>query len=474
MPTCPDTDFLRSTLTPDSEVFPLDGFDAWFQRAIDRHRFKIEEIPFSALEKWGFEPQTGNLVHDSGKFFRIEGIFVETNFGNIPQWSQPIINQPEVGLLGIIVKKINGVPHFLMQAKMEPGNINMIQLAPTLQATKSNYTLVHKGKSPPFLEYFRNNPSRKTLVDVLQSEQGGRFLRKRNRNIIVELPESSPLPDSEDYIWLTLGQISQLLRRNNVINMDARTVISCISFHRSGQGDGDLLPDDSRVSNQPADGELTAGGAMHTMDEILTWFTEIKCRYDLNVERIPLKYVSEWQRTDHQIYHPTGNYFAVIAVRVEADNREVATWTQPLVKPCREGLIALIIRSIRGVTHFLIQAKVEPGNFDVVEMAPTVQCLTGDYKKTPPAGRPPLLDYVLSAPKEAILLDTMQSEEGGRFYREENRNLVVLVGDHFQETVPDNFIWVSYTQLKTLIRFNNIVNIQCRCLLSCIGPGFLN
>lgn len=458
MKTYSDPDFLISANTPDSTVFPLDGFDAWFRDRMDCHRFCIEQIFFSDLQKWGFCARTGNLVHDSGRFFSIEGISVQTNFGPVSNWSQPIINQPEVGFLGIITQRFNGVLHFLMQAKMEPGNINMIQLAPTLQATRSNYTRVHQGKSPPFLDYFRDAGRRRVLVDVLQSEQGGRFLRKRNRNIIIELPENEKLPASGDYIWLTLGQITRLLQRDNVINMDARTVLSCISTHRipvNGTGGG-------------------AGPTVHTEDDILAWFTEMKCRYDLLVERIPLGEVDQWERDEKRIYHRTGNFFEVIAVRVEADNREVPSWTQPLVKPCRDGMLALVARYFDGVLHFLIQGKVEAGNFDVVEMGPTVQCLTGDYKKAPPGARPPFLDYVLSARPEQVVFDTLQSEEGGRFYREENRNMVVMADDRFPSGHPDNYIWVSYDQIKQLIRFNNIVNIQCRCLLSSIPLDMVN
>lgn len=451
----PDPRFLKSSLCTDSPVFPLAGFDDWFARGIARHRFDIQQIPFAALDKWGFDSGDTNLRHVSGKFFSIEGVTVQTTFAGTRSWSQPIINQPEVGFLGLIAKEIDGVLHFLMQAKMEPGNINMIQLAPTLQATRSNYMRVHQGKSPPFLEYFRDNPSRRVLVDVLQSEQGGRFLRKRNRNIIIEVPLDQELPASEDYLWLTLGQISRLLNRNNVINMDARTVLSCISYHRCG----------SAGSGSPK----TA--ALHTEDEILAWFTEMKCRFDLQVCQIPLAQVERWNRDEMRIFHETGNYFEVIAVKVEADNREVPAWTQPLIKPCREGLIALVMKMFGEIPHFLIQAKVEPGNFDVVEMAPTVQCLTGNYKRVAPEQHPPFLDYVLTAPKSRILYDTLQSEEGGRFFREENRNLIVLADEDLPSPIPDNYIWVSYEQLKTLIRFNNFVNIQCRCLLSACGAG---
>ena len=44
--------------------------------------------------------------------------------------------------------------HCLMQAKMEPGNVNPLQLSPTVQATRSNYTQVHRGTGTRYLEYF--------------------------------------------------------------------------------------------------------------------------------------------------------------------------------------------------------------------------------------------------------------------------------------------------------------------------------
>lgn len=454
-----DAEFLVSLQTPDSEIFPLDGFDQWFREAIARHHFQIEQIPFRSLEKWHFDKSSENIVHESGKFFSIEGLSVQTNFGEVPRWTQPIINQPEIGFLGLIAKRINGVLHFLMQAKMEPGNINIIQLSPTLQATKSNYTRVHKGKSPPFIEFFHDSKKRKTLVDVLQSEQGGRFLRKRNRNIIIEINHDTEIERTPDFIWLTLGQIATLLKRNNVVNMDARTVLSSISYHRPRSG-----------NPRETEWDHSAASSLHSEDDILSWFTEMKCRYELVTERIPLRDVKEWQHGPNEIYHPSRNFFSVIAVRVEADNREVPSWTQPLIKPCKEGIIALIAKSFNGCLHFLIQAKVEAGNFDVVEMAPTVQCLTGDYKRVSPEKAPPYLQYVLSAANENILFDTLQSEEGGRFFREENRNMIVMAGDDFPSCIPDSYIWISYNQLKKFIRFNNFVNIQCRCLLSGMAP----
>ena len=436
------------------------AFMDWFAARRAAHTFEIRPIPFSKLRGWDFEEDTGNLRHESGKFFSIEGIRVRTNFGPVAKWSQPIINQPEVGILGILTKKFDGILHFLMQVKMEPGNINMVQLAPTLQATRSNYTRVHQGKAPPYLDYFLDKAESRVLVDALQSEQGARFLRKRNRNVIIETERDVSVQD--DFCWLTLGQLHKLAQQDNLINMDARTVLAAIPFAGSGGGGGAFQ---QRLLRSALDTEC----ALHDTDTLVSWLTELKVRYELDVERIPLKQVQGWTRHDDAIRHEAGKYFSVIAVSVEADNREVPRWTQPLVKPQEEGIVAYIVKPIHGVLHFLVQAKVEPGNFDIVEIAPTVQCITGSYRQAPAAHRPAFLDYVLAARPEQIRSCTHQSEEGGRFYRETNRNMIIEVGEDFPIAAPENYTWMTMHQLKEFIKYNNFLNVEARCLLSCLG-----
>src|SRR5581483_5965782 len=129
-------------------------FRPWWSLRAQSNRFNVRQIAFDELIDWRFDPETGNLSHSSGRFFTIEGLHVRSDYGPIGEWSQPIINQPEIGILGIIVKSFDGVPHCLMQAKMEPGNVNTLQLSPTVQATSSNYTRAHSGSGVRYLEYF--------------------------------------------------------------------------------------------------------------------------------------------------------------------------------------------------------------------------------------------------------------------------------------------------------------------------------
>lgn len=193
----------------------LDSIASWIETRNREVSVSVERIPFKAMDKWEVLPDS-SLRHSSGKFFSIEGIRVRTDYPAPVEWEQPIINQPEIGYLGILAKDFDGVLHFLMQAKIEPGNVNNVQLSPTLQATKSNYTRVHGGKNSAYLEFFRNAKPEQIVLDQLQSEQGARFMRKRNRNMIVKVEEDIPV--YEDFRWMTLGQVNKYMRYSNYIN----------------------------------------------------------------------------------------------------------------------------------------------------------------------------------------------------------------------------------------------------------------
>ena len=463
--------FLKSALTEENPFISTEDVIDWLKNKNNEVDVLVNRVSFKDLKQWQFSKNSFNLKHTSGKFFSIDGIRVQTNYGDILQWEQPIINQPEIGYLGFITKEFNGILYFLAQAKIEPGNVNNVQLSPTLQATRSNYTQVHKGRVPDYLEYFRNRNCCIILLDQLQSEQGARFLHKRNRNIIIQTEEEIDV--KENFIWLTLGQIKKLTQYDNIVNMDTRTVISGIPFGSFVSGNIDFFRaiDNSKRSSF---GEAMLVSALvndqHKMstDEIIAWFTDLKCKYDLNVNKIPLSEIKDWIIDDYEIRHKDHNFFKVIATEVEISNREVVKWRQPLVQPMQDGLIAFVVKKIKGVYHFLVQAKLESGNFDILEMAPTVQTLTGNYRSDASSSLP-FLNLVLNSPKDNILLDTLQSEEGGRFYREQNRNMIVEAGSDFEESVPDNFCWMTLNQLKSFLKYNNYLNIQARSLISAIS-----
>lgn len=466
-------DFLVSAMSH-GNFQTTDQILSWMKSQNEEVVSNIMQIPISELRGWSYRDD--RIRHNSGKFFSIDGIHIRTNYRNTPEWDQPIINQPEIGFLGFIVKKFNGVLHFLLQAKIEPGNLNIVQLSPTLQATRSNYTRVHGGKAPTYLEYFNGEKDVLILVDQLQSEQGARFLHKRNRNIIVEVGEDEELEVKEGYIWASLGQIKELLRYPNVVNMDSRTVISCINFGSYSEHSLRLLDAVKRMngihSSKPDSflySVLSGDNHLNELQDIIQWITSLKFKYELDVTPVGISEMKNWIYDGNTIHHESGKYFDVMGCRVEIGNREVVSWDQPMVRSAQEGLMGFIVKKINGIYHFLVQAKLESGNFDIVEMAPTVQCLTGNYRKGKNEYTIPYLEQILNAPKEKIWYSSYQSEEGGRFFQEQNLNIIVEVGEEFPIEVEENYCWLTLNQMLSFVTYNNYLNIAARSLLSAIS-----
>ncbi|MFG1879666.1 NDP-hexose 2,3-dehydratase family protein [Sphaerisporangium sp. NPDC049003] len=443
-----------SRMSPDVEGW-LDG-----KR---RQPFESTIIPLDELTEpngWRYAADTGNLEHHSGRFFSVEGLHVRTNHGHVREWWQPILVQRDIAILGIIAKEFDGVLHFLLQAKMEPGNADLVQLSPTVQATSSNYTQVHRGTRAPYVEYFTEPDRGRVLVDILQSEQGAWFHLKRNRNVVVEVTDDVPL--HEDFCWLTLGQIGRLLQRRNVMNMDARTVLGCLPIAGPARGpDGEDVYDGAPPDSTEPDG-------LHTMTEILSWFTGRKSEYELSARLVPLNSVVGWRRDTEKISPEGSGNFSIVGVRVNARTREVHSWKQPLLAPHGLGLAGLVVRRIGGRLHALVRAEVLPGNRDTVELGPTVRFMMDDYAGTPAERRPEFLDHMLSA-RQGVLYDVVQSEEGGRFHYAETRYLVVEAGDDFSLRVPPDFAWMTVEQLLALQRHSYYLSIEARTLLLCLN-----
>ncbi|WP_207631589.1 MULTISPECIES: NDP-hexose 2,3-dehydratase family protein [unclassified Actinopolyspora] len=420
-------------------------FHRWFDERRTVNNYEVSVVSLDELDGWLSDPESGNLVHRSGRFFTIEGVDVTTDHREVGAWSQPIILQPEIGILGILVKDFGGVTHCLMQAKMEPGNVNMLQLSPTVQATRSNYTQVHGGNQVPYLEYFLSPRRGRVVFDALQSEQGSWFLNKRNRNMIVEV--DSEIEVRDDFRWVSVDELRDLVHEPNLVNMDSRTVLSGMSF----------LYSDSQ------------GSGLHTTQELLSWFTEARSRYRLDRRLINLSAVKHWERSAERISHEDHLFFDVIGVDVRATSREVASWSQPMIAPIGHGIIAFLAKRIREQLHLLVAARTEPGTGDVVEMSSTVNCTPENYRRGAEDQYPLFLREVLDAPPERVLVDVVHSEEGGRFYHAENRYLVVEVAEEFPLEVPEDFVWMTVDQLTSFVRYGNHVNVGARSLLTCIG-----
>jgi oxidase EvaA len=278
--------------------------------------------------------------------------------------------------------------------------------------------------------------------------------------MIVEV--AGDVPVLPGFRWLTLGQVHSQFAIDDAVNMDARTVLSCLPFtHASPVSPAGVGVSRTALARSCSERE----GSLHTTQDILNWITDARMSVELDVESVPLHGLPQWVRTPERIHHETGLFFDVVGVHVRARSREVREWSQPMIKPHGIGVIAFLVTRIDGVLHALVHTRVEPGYVDAVELAPTVQCAPSTYDGLPGVRRPHFLDDVLTARPGRILFDTTMSEEGGRFHDARNRYLIVEVAPCPE---PAAFRWMTVRQLTELIQHSHYVNIQARSLVACL------
>jgi len=200
----------------------LDEIAEWYEERVRLNQASVNSVSLNKLDKWSFN-EHDELVHDSDQFFKIIGIQVRNAKSREVQnlgWDQPFISEVNNvgGLLGLIRTKINKLPHYLVEAKFEPGNYNKILLSPTLQATFSNINQAHKGRKPHYFEFFEDyEKTENYLFNNWLTEDGGRLYNKRNLGLVKFIPyEEIRLKDG--FIFLSMFQIKQLITESSIVN----------------------------------------------------------------------------------------------------------------------------------------------------------------------------------------------------------------------------------------------------------------
>ena len=462
-----------SSLSLHSDAF----VDEWIDQVRNNSHLNISMTPIGRIDRWNRDKKSGNITHDSGRFFSIIGIHARHRLEHSElEWDQPIIEQPETGILGILAHRIDGILHVCLQAKEEPGNIGAVQLSPTIQATYSNYTRAHGGSSPPFLDLFINPPPGRILFSRLQTEDGGRFLRKSNRNMIVSAADDFPTCLPKGFIWLTLRQIAELMRRDNLINACARSILSSLVFAGSGMATPEnstaILGKEIFAAEAvrhfmawlpAADGERTQ------IASSLQWLDNRKAVNHIIVHRKGLNDLKEWHFDDKGFFsHLEGRFFRIVGLRINSDTREVGSWCQPIIENPTPGIIGLLVRNGPCGREILMQTKAELGNKEIVQIAPTVQFTPGNYASSKKLVKPFLFKEFSDPRQFQVIYEARQAEEGARFYRECHLHRILLLPDGMELDIPDDFHWLPVRHIAFLLHLGEQVNSCARSILACL------
>lgn len=452
---------VQSWYTTESSLGSTRELLDWIRERNAKTEVQIRKIPLESCGDWFYDRAEGTVRNQGRTFFSVTGLQQTAHDGTVQ--AQPIMIQSEISYLGIICQEIGGVMHFLMQAKIEPGNVNCVQISPTIQATKSNFMQKHGGKAPPYLDYFLNAAKYEVVVDQIQSEQSSRFYKKRNRNLLLRVDEEiEVLPTHR---WMTLGQIKALMRYDNLVNMDARTVLSCIPFSRLHLSESELMELSDVFRDKPLFRSVFVGDKKDHLPEIYQYINNFKMFSESRTEFLPLHELQDWEWRDGEFVCKKPWPFKLIFCDIAIEGREVRNWAQPLFEATGIATFGLLCCEEDGMSKFVVRATPELGCFDMLELGPTVQREAAPMCRQENNAVDKLFDERLRS-GEGVLFDHLLSEEGGRFYHEQNRNVLLRVRREDLPPLPEEYFLLDYRTLNELVQVNNTMNIQLRNLLS--------
>jgi oxidase EvaA len=199
----------------------------WLDDQRSSQHLYVKRTDLKGLQEWRFN-RDGFFVHRSNRFFRVIGLEVESPNREVPGWRQPIIENTRQGVIGLLVRNIEGRRYVLLQAKADVGNRPAVQIGATVQFTPGNY--IDNAKLPkPFLfsEFLKPTLGR-VVFNALHSEEGARFFRESHLHVVIELEPDRDLDLPDNFRWFSLEAVRFFLHLGETVNSSARSILACL------------------------------------------------------------------------------------------------------------------------------------------------------------------------------------------------------------------------------------------------------
>src|SRR5690606_27989569 len=126
-----------------------------------------------------------------------------------------------------------------------------------------------------------------------------------------------------------------------------------------------------------------------------------------------------------------------------------------------------LARERDGELELLCRAAFAPGCRDLLEINCTV--VVDHVDELEADADQPFGPQFIAPPRERVLVDAVQSEEGGRFWAYRSRYLVVEVEGDGPAQLPDDHRWLRPGELEELLRCGAVA-MEARNLLACLDP----
>lgn len=364
----------------------MSDLDDWVDTFRKSPTMVVEDVDLEHCGPWSIVD--GVLTRPDSRFFRVIGV-------DTGKRHQLFIDQPEVAVMGFALTDLGSTRHILVQAKDEPGNELVTQIAPTIQATKSNFENAHGGTDVPYLDYFtKPSANRRVLNDSQSSEHGERFWKKQNRNLTVMSSEAPP-PVGPRYRWFAVGELLASLDVDFLVNTDARSVLSAAPWAElcnpgqapfAGESEFERL---LSASFHSAAGTAELGDVMNHLEDARRQVRPKPSFVPVTPDRLRDVTAKEWIRFIH----------------ATSASREVSEWSQPIYETSGAETNTLVLARRSGELVVLIRLAQELG-------------LRTDVEWSTSSSTDNVPDLIQQMRSTGEVKSTLrQTEEGSRFFR---------------------------------------------------------
>jgi len=200
---------------------------------------------------------------------------------------------------------------------------------------------------------------------------------------------------------------------------------------------------------------------------VLKWLKKRNHKSKMKVKKININKLKDWHiDKGGNLSHKSGQFFGVTGIKILGAKREVARWDQPILTQKHGGILAILMRERKNkIIEFMLYARREPGDSNL-KLCPSFSATQSNINRAHGGKKTLLTDLIFDRKKTQIISKTIHYEEGARFWKKPNQNLLIKINEKYIKNIKgDEFIWLNLSQIKKLNLIEGVINPFVKTIL---------
>lgn len=183
-----------------------------------------------------------------------------------------------------------------------------------------------------------------------------------------------------------------------------------------------------------------------------------------SIQKVSFQDTTDWFFSQGALKHKTGGFFNIVGVCFHSTYIDQNTCGIFLYQP-QSAFNGLLITTIENETYFLVQARIEPGNYGVTQFGPTIQSTPANYLQLHGGQATPYLDYFFTYQSGVNpAFESTQLDLGKRYLLKTKRLTYVTIESAFEPN--HHFFWLPASVILQAVSESAMLNTDLRSMLA--------